>query len=253
MYIYFINSLYNNSIYYTILLYIILYYSYLLENYKEAIHLCYKPDIVNIPLVVALLAFAKVCNHEIKEGLEIAKRLQQSKLTDPMTLETIAHTFRKVRAEEQVAKLYEYALEGEPTNNKFLVELFFSYTRVSDHKKMQLTAQKLFKSTNKPLFLFWSVVSMQMQSDLPPAMLAVSEKMMHKMFYETDPTVQPGAEALELFFTILKKQGKLKEAWHYSKELLSRPRGPAITDNEEFEINGAVIGVKPEEFGYFEQ
>lgn len=242
-----------------------------IENYKDAVQLASRPDCLKHPLCMALCSYSHVSLHERVQGLNIAHQLlnlAQTQVTnnpeqvsmfrlDNSILETLAHTFRRCRMEMEVMKCYELMIQFHPNevNENFQIEVFYCSLRLNEPKKMQLISQKLFKLTNKNLYLFWSIVSMQLQSDLPSAMLIVSEKMIHKVFYESSTAIvkssssaaattvagttstsaqqQPGTEELELFLRILVRQHKFTEAYKYVQDLLSRPIGSPITDEAE--------------------
>jgi hypothetical protein len=104
--------------------------------------------------------------------------------TDEGVLNTLAYTFKACRAERDLAQCYENALKLQPNNEAFMADLFFCYLRMVEPKKMQLLSQRLYKLTGKSMYVFWCVSSMQLQTDLPPAMLTVAERMVEKAFNE---------------------------------------------------------------------
>ena len=104
--------------------------------------------------------------------------------TDEGVLNTLAYTFKACRAERDLAQCYENALKLQPNNEAFMADLFFCYLRMVEPKKMQLLSQRLYKLTGKSMYVFWCVSSMQLQNDLPPAMLTVAERMVEKAFNE---------------------------------------------------------------------
>ena len=77
--------------------------------------------------------------------------------TDEGVLNTLAYTFKACRAEKDLARCYENALNLQPNNESFMTDLFFCYVRMEEPKKMQLLAQKLYKLTSKSAYVFWSV------------------------------------------------------------------------------------------------
>lgn len=78
-----------------------------------------------------------------------------------------------------------------------MADLFYCYLRLGQPKKMQLLAVKLYKLTGRAMFVFWSVSSMTQQSDLPPAMLTVAERMIEKVFNEgTGAAHAPGKHVM---------------------------------------------------------
>ncbi len=96
----------------------------------------------------------------------------------------LRHTYRACRADEShMIACYENSLKVQESD-EVLGELFLSYVRTNNPKNMQLIAQRLFKLTGRRRFLFWSVCSMIQQPDLPPAMLMVAEKMLHRAMFD---------------------------------------------------------------------
>ena len=104
--------------------------------------------------------------------------------TDERVLNTLACTLKACRAEKDLALCYENALAAKPNTEFIMADLFYCYLRLSQPKKMQLLAVKLYKLTGRAMFVFWSVSSMTQQSDLPVAMLTVAERMIEKVFNE---------------------------------------------------------------------
>lgn len=181
-------------------------------------------------------------SHRKTEAVEVACRLIESpSRLDSVTIETAVSALRQCRAEEQVTALYDKTLRDEPGRVDYLMELFFSFVRRQEAKMMQLTAQRLYKQTNRKMYIFWSVVGTLMQSGLPSAMLVVAERMLHKVFFETHPEIQPGAEEIELYVEVLKRQDKIEEAVIAVDALLGRPCGEPLEENEAFLIDASRV------------
>lgn len=215
------------------------------EDYAKAVKICLKPQLCHYPLTKALLAYSYCMLGRPQDGLDVARRVAESKPIDDNILATLAHTFRKCKKEDELLICYENALAAQTDPRKYnqiAMDVFFIYNKMGDFKKMQFLSQKLFKASSKPLFLFWSVCSMLQQNDLPPQMLLVAEKTIAKIF-EGSPDMQPGAEELELYVHIISKQGRHGDALKALDELSSRPQGPLIIDNDDFEINGSMVKV----------
>ena len=127
--------------------------------------------------------------------------------TDERVLNTLACTLKACRAEKELALCYENALAAQPNTEFIMADLFYCYLRLGQPKKMQLLAVKLYKLTGRAMFVFWSVSSMTQQSDLPPAMLTVAERMIDKVFNEgTGAAHAPGKHSMlygiMLYFTV---------------------------------------------------
>lgn len=150
--------------------------------FTEAIRLCQKPAISNIPLAQALLAYGYACIKKNEDALDVAKKLIASRPSEPSVISTLVSALKMCKAEREIVPLLEYLHQNNPNNETYAVDLFNAYVRDLDAKKMQLLSQKLYKSTSNSSYLFWSVTCMLLQSDLPQAMLAVAEKMLWKVF-----------------------------------------------------------------------
>jgi len=125
-------------------------------NIDHAIKLCLKKsDITNLPITLALLSYCYVQQRKLKEAMEIARSVMRHVPTDDHLLSTLSHTYRACKAEDDLAVCYENAIMKDPSKDNLLLDLFFIYNRLCDAKKMQLTAQKLYKMKNRPSFVFW--------------------------------------------------------------------------------------------------
>ena len=148
------------------------------ENHDLAIKLCLKKsEISNQQITVALLSYCYVQQRRLKEAMETARSVMRYIPTDDHVLNTLSHTYRACKAEDELAYCYENAINKDPSKDNLMLDLFFIYNRLCDAKKMQLIAQKLYKLKNRPNFVFWSVCSMLLQKDLPSQMLTVAERM----------------------------------------------------------------------------
>ena len=213
------------------------------EDYAKAVKICLKPQLCHHPLTKALLAYVFCMLGKNQDGLDLARKVAAAKPVDDTVISTLAHTFKKCKKEDELLVCYENALNAQTDQRKhdqLAMDVFFIYNKMGDFKKMQFLSQKLFKSTTKPLFLFWSVCSMLQQNDLPPQMLVVGEKTIAKIF-DGSPDMQPGAEELELYVHIISKQNRYSDALKALDDLSSRPQGPQILDNDDFEINGSMV------------
>lgn len=153
-------------------------------NYKLGIRLCLKPDISSLPITRSLLSYCYAMTRDRNEALKIARGVMLLVPTDEGVLNTLSYTFKACGAHADLSQCYENALKIQPNNTVFVSELFYCYLRMNEIKKMQLLSQKLYKITGQSIYVFWSVSCMIQQSDLPPAMLAVAEKMIYKVLCE---------------------------------------------------------------------
>ena len=128
--------------------------------------------------------------------------------------------------------LFENLLAKWPQNAPAFLSLLFNFYTKQGNGKMQNTAQKLYKTTGERKFQFWSVASMLQQESLPPMMLTIAEKHSPRSSFllgaqgqRQRRTVQPGAEEIELYLEVLKRQDKTKEPLLRSTLARSAPRG----------------------------
>jgi hypothetical protein len=210
------------------------------------------------------------------KALELANKVANLMPTDTSILETLAPTFRNCKAEDRIIDCYENALNLQPSNMAIAIELFFCFVKSGQHRRMQLTAQKAYKVTNRGMFLFWSVTSSLLQSELPPAMLLVAEKVLEKVFESKNTSdvtnaAEAGAEELELYINVLCRLKKFERAVSVLDNnvvMLSRiPKSghgrivcsydlsiddilnveydAIIDDSSEFELNGNLVKMEP--------
>lgn len=200
--------------------------------------LCSKPEVSKYILGKALLSYCYASLRKNSKAMELAKMVMTTKPTDDGVLNALGCTFKTLRAEKEFCECYENAMKIKEMGEPYSLELFYSYGRQFEPKKMQQIAQKLYKTvTDKPYYLFWSVGCMLHQDDLPPTMLVVAQKMMYKAFYELYPSKQPSAEELSMYLYILVKQGLNEEALSALRDLSSRPVKTFINDGDHFESN----------------
>jgi hypothetical protein len=230
------------------------------ENYKQAIKLTQKPDVANLPIVIALRAYSLARIYETAEALDLARKLMTTLPTDSGVLDTLAHTFKACNAEADMCTCYEHALTQRPDQTEYSIQLFYCYVRIHEHKKMQLLAQKLYKQTNARHFLFWSVCALLLQLQANPQsvaapMITVAEKMLGKALQvdqqsdakqaskvgEKQP-VQPGAEELELYVEVMKRANRQDQALVDIDTLFTNRPGPTpINDNNVFVENSELV------------
>eukprot|EP01031_Cornospumella_fuschlensis_P038546 gene38546-46853_t len=89
--------------------------------------------------------------------------------------------------------------------------------------------------TDDAKYVYWQVTALLLQDDLPPAMLAVAEKMLRKVIFELSASSPLGAEELPLFLNVLLRAGKPAEALEALRSLHTRPRGAGIHDEDAFQ------------------
>lgn len=166
--------------------------------------MCRKPDMKNHRIVRSLLAYACACQNRSNEALEIARKVIHECPGDIWVANTISHALKVCRADNDLISLFESVLQYHPSNDAVAIDLFFAYNRVDNFKSMQLLAQKMFKLTNESKFVFWTITSMLLQSDLPKAMLTVGQKMIEKVLQSK--SIMLGAEELEIYTLVIRKQ-----------------------------------------------
>ncbi len=196
------------------------------------------PEVNKLSLPNALQAYCHSCMRQTDTALTIARAVAtRPNATEEAVLNALACTFKACRAEGDYAAVYENLIKTPSgLTEKNLCELFFCYNRQREPKKMQMTAQRMYKLTDNPKYLFWSTSALLMQRDLPPAMLVVAEKTLRKVLYEQRKDKCPGAEELQLFLSALVRQGRLKDALDELKTLSARPRDESerLNDEEQF-------------------
>lgn len=214
------------------------------ESYDKAIKLCGQKDVKDLLLVQSLLAFCQVQIGKKAEALETARKVARSNPIDDAVIRTLTHTFKSCRVEEELVQVYEYAVEfnnNAIARDELSADLFYLLNRLGEYKKMQALATKLYKSSGKSHFLFWSICSMLLQHDLPPQMLVVGERMIAKIFNDSYSNCQPGAEEIELYIHIITKQGKYSEALNLLDKIMENPAGALVNENDDFVANGSQI------------
>ncbi len=222
-------------------------------DYKRGIKLASSKNLRGITLALALKGYCHACNKEMSEALEVARECMAAYPVDEQTLSVIQHCLRICNKEEELGPFYETLYSKYPGNPPILAIMFNFYVRIGDGKKMQNTAQKLYKITNDSKFQFWSVASMLQQTELPPMMLTIAEKTVAKLFFPPsgDPAavandasvVQPGAEEIELYLEILLRQNKIDQALSALDTLYGRPTGlgKGIKDDTTFKENTSIV------------
>eukprot|EP00981_Chlorochromonas_danica_P008231 scaffold2066_cov229-Ochromonas_danica.AAC.15 len=218
-------------------------------DYALAQQLCQKPEMSKYSLAQALLAYTLASQRQYDKALQMARTVSKSQPLDEATVNAVGCTFKLCKADVDFAACYENAMSvGSMTGVHNMEELFHCYARLSQPKKMQQLAQRIYKASNNSKYLFWSVSSMLLQSDLPPAMLVVAEKMLEKVL-QIAPAVPaakaPGAEELHLYLTVLLNQKKVSEALLALKELRQRPVGEKLHDNAFFQEHTNLVAMQP--------
>ena len=90
------------------------------ENYDKAIKLCLKKsEISNQPITLALLSYCYVQKRSLKESMEIARLVMRHVPTDEHVLDTLSHTYRACKAEDELAICYENAITKDPSKDDF--------------------------------------------------------------------------------------------------------------------------------------
>ena len=233
------------------------------EKYDEAIKYSGRKDMRNLLLAQSLSAYCHACQKKYTQALEIARAVMRSLPTGESTLNAINHTLKQCRRENELAAFYEALIEAYPNLSvHYLNEIFAIHARLHDAKKMQFTAQKLYKVTSQRCFVFWTVTSMLLQEDLVPTMLTVAERMLGKVLLEPLAVAsfsdnlsfvstrsstqhqgpQPGAEELELYIEVCCRQGRYSECINTIGSLcVNSRRSINLHDQTNFNANGALV------------
>ena len=173
-----------------------------------------------------------------------------SKPMDETLLNTLGCTFKQVRAEKDIIELYESAISSGATYSEAVyLELFYAYAKSNDPKKMQHSAQRIYKTFSAIKYMCWVVgcIVLQVKQRLLPAtILAVAEKMMAKYQelrieqQKSDPDSALGGEEIILYVHLLLRMGKYNDCM----SLLPLPSNDigegACNTKSEVRINDAV-------------
>ena len=226
------------------------------NNYKSAVKLCQRKDVASWDVTKALLCFCYVRLGKRDEASILARQVIERKPIHPSILVPLRHALKSLRLEEDLVRMYEFALQADGTNLDHAHELFGCYCRMGNVKKMQALAQSLYRAADNAQYLFWAVTSMLLQENMPPMVLKLTEKMIHKVIYETEidssrrhgKHMQPGAEELHLYVDILCRQGKWEDALTALDELRSRrPSGDTKPEhNEKSKSSKSSTGIEDE-------
>lgn len=213
------------------------------DKYAEAIRYCQRPEMRSNVLANALYAYCLSQTKQVGPAIDVARVVMQGLHDNESINLAISHTLKTCRKEDELATYYDSMSTAHPQQSShYLVEMFFIYTRMLDSKKMQLTAQRLYKLTSQRNYVFWSVASMLHQAALAPMMLTVAEKMLSKIF---ESYTTPGCEELELYVLVLCKQEKFELALRTLETLNSTTNDlspPGIQDQDAFEAsNGSAV------------
>lgn len=230
------------------------------EKYDEAIKYSGRKDMRNLQLAQSLSAYCHACQKKYHQALEIARVVMRSLPNGESTLNAINHTLKQCRREHEMVAFYEALIEAYPNLSvHYLNEIFAIHARLHDAKKMQFTAQKLYKLTSQRCFVFWTVTSMLLQEDLVPTMLTVAERMLGKVLLEplavaslsenlsfgsnrSSTQQQPGADELELYIEVCCRQGRYSECINAIGSLfVSSTSSINIHDQTNFNANGALV------------
>ena len=84
---------------------------------------------------------------------------------DENALTFFSQYYKDLRQFDKAIALYEAATKREPTSEELLCSLFMAYVRMKDYKNQVLTAQKLYKLTQKLPYYNWAVISVLLQID----------------------------------------------------------------------------------------
>jgi len=132
-------------------------------NYRQVITQCQGKEYENSDIAKALLVFAYAANRQATEALTVARGVITKNCTDDHVLATLSQGLKMIRKDTELIPCYENMLATHNFNEAGLLEIFTCYCRAGEHKKMQLISQKLYKATNKPCYMYWSVCCMVQQ------------------------------------------------------------------------------------------
>ncbi|KAK8379299.1 hypothetical protein O3P69_019285 [Scylla paramamosain] len=150
-----------------------------------------------------------------EECLALVGQVVKEGPTDETTLQALTICYREMHQPEQICRVYEVAVKGEPGNEELLSHLFMSYVRVGDYKNQQQTAMKLYKLRPKNPYYFWAVMShvMQAHKSVDPkgkeVSLLLAERMVNN--FVKNSKIEAEAEVMT-YLHILETQGKYEEA-----------------------------------------
>ena len=106
-------------------------------QYERAIRLCQRKEISRLLLTKSLLSFALCRTRKHAEALQVAREVCACNPTDPAVLNALGYALRALGADNDLVAVYENAF-GIHQTDEFAIELFQCYTRLNEHKKMQL-------------------------------------------------------------------------------------------------------------------
>ncbi|KAG0712761.1 N-alpha-acetyltransferase 25, NatB auxiliary subunit [Chionoecetes opilio] len=135
--------------------------------------------------------------------------------TDEATLQALTICYREMHTPDQICRVYENAVKGEPGNEELLSHLFMSYVRVGDYKNQHQAAMKLYKLKPKNPYYFWAVMSHVMQAHKlgdaksKEVCLLLAERMVNN--FVKNGKIEAEAEVMT-YLHILETQGKYEEA-----------------------------------------
>lgn len=174
------------------------------------------------------------------EAKELLDQVLSTTPTDDPTLQAMTMCYRDMNEPAMVSLIYENAVKKITSNKEpghsahmeeVLSHLFMSYVRVGDFHKQQITANNLFKVSNKNPYFFWSVMSTYLQGisspDKESLLLTLAEKKVDKMINEGN--IDAEAE-IQLYLMILERQKKYERML----QVLDSPLGRLIPNNMDF-------------------
>eukprot|EP01031_Cornospumella_fuschlensis_P034645 gene34645-41954_t len=206
--------------------------------------LCQKPQVAHLPLTKALLAYTHATQKHYDKAIELAKEAVQSRQYEEDVINAAGCALKLSRADSELAAYYEDILKSprHASSTQYTTDLLNTYVRLNQPKRVQQQASRLYKMTDDAKYVYWQVTALLLQDDLPPAMLAVAEKMLRKVIFELSASSPLGAEELPLFLNVLLRAGKPAEALEALRSLHTRPRGAGIHDEDAFQQLPSRVG-----------
>lgn len=118
---------------------------------------------------------------------------------------------------DTICRLYETAVQLDPSNEELGTHLFMAYSRIFDFKAQQKIAMALYKTKPKTPYYCWAVMSIVLQAQRGEGkkdpnkrklLLSLAERMMEKMINENKLDAE---QEIQLYVLVLELQSKFME------------------------------------------
>eukprot|EP00927_Polykrikos_kofoidii_P067097 TRINITY_DN6261_c0_g1_i1.p1 TRINITY_DN6261_c0_g1~~TRINITY_DN6261_c0_g1_i1.p1 ORF type:complete len:1113 (+),score=203.32 TRINITY_DN6261_c0_g1_i1:84-3422(+) len=194
-------------------------------NHKNAIKLCtaFLQKQPGHALCKALHAVALERCGRHEEALALCEEVVSSASSIHDTvMNTLQVVYRRCRAHEKIARMYDEAWTRDPDDEDTAVALFIISIRMSDFGRSQQVATKLYRKFNKPKYLHWVVSSILLQTRGagPSKVVDLASMMIQKAPINMDVLKEDGTMPynrsqhylLLLHLAVLRKQQKYQQA-----------------------------------------